>query len=142
MRKQNLLLSIILVAVCVVFYYMTSKLPSEATIYPLFVITLLFLLTLIQLFISYFKKNDEESTSFKNLEFKQLLFVTISSGVYVFLMNFVGYVTTTLIYVAVILLGLGVNKKTSFAVSFGFAIIVFVIFKVLLRVPLPRGFII
>lgn len=142
MRKLDLILGFILVAICGVFYFMISRLPSKATLYPLFVTTILLLLTLIHIAITYFKKTDSEANVFKDLELKQLLFVLGASGLYVGLINIIGYVISTIIYIVAVLFGLNVKKSNSVFISVGFSIIVYVVFKILLKVPLPRGFII
>lgn len=142
MRKLDLILGFILVAICGVFYFMISRLPSKATLYPLFVTTILLILTLIHIAITYFKKADSEANVFKDLELKQLLFVLGASGLYVGLINIIGYVISTIIYIVAVLFGLNVKKSNSVFISVGFSIIVYVVFKILLKVPLPRGFII
>lgn len=142
MRKVDLLLGFILLAICGVFYFMISRLPEKAILYPIFVTSLLLFLTIIHLLITYFKKSDEESTAFKDLEIKQLFFVLGLSGLYVAMINIVGYITSTLLYVLATLFGLKVKKSVSVAISIGFAIFIYVLFKILLRVPLPKGFLI
>lgn len=142
MRKVDLLLGFILVAVCGFFYFMISRLPEKAILYPIFVTSLLLFLTIIHLAITYSNKSDEESSVFKDLEIKQLLFVLGLSGLYVGLITVIGYITSTVLYVLTALFGLKVDKKVSVAISIGFAIFIYVLFKVLLKVPLPRGFLI
>lgn len=142
MKKMDLILGYILVAVSIVFFYMTSQLPSDARIYPMFVIGLLLLLSIIHLIITYRKKDDEKSTMFDGLVLNQLLFVVGVSGLYVVAISIVGYITSTIAYVTSILFGLKVNKKTSLLISLGTALFIYITFKVLLRVPLPKGLII
>lgn len=142
MKRLDLLLGLILVAICGVFYFMISRLPSKATLYPIFVTTLLLFLTIIHLIITYNKKDNAESTVFKDIELKQLLFVLGASGLYVAMINIIGYITSTIIYILALLLGLKVRKETSVVISIVFAGLIYILFKVLLRVPLPRGFII
>ncbi len=142
MRRLELILSISMILFASFFYYLTFQLPERAMIYPLFVITLLMLLSMIQLFIAYFKKTDQESTAFKDIKWKQLLFVLITSGIYVVLINIIGYLTSTFIYVLVILLGLKTSKRLSIGVSVGFVLVLYLLFNLALNVPLPKGFII
>lgn len=142
MRKQDLFLGYILVAICGVFYFMISRLPERATIYPLFVTTLLLLLTLIHLFITYKSKNREESNVFKGIYLKQLLFVLGFSGLYIGMINILGYVTSTVIYILISLIFLKTDKLKSIFLSAGTAGFIFLLFKIILRVPLPKGFLI
>ncbi|NLV89355.1 MAG: tripartite tricarboxylate transporter TctB family protein [Tissierellia bacterium] len=142
MKKVDMLLGFILLAICGFFYFMISRLPEKAILYPIFVTTVLLILTLIHLITTYLKKEDEESNAFKGLEIKQLLFVIATSGLYVVLINIAGYVTSTVLYVLSTLFGLKVSKKASALISIGFSICIYVLFKILLKVPLPKGFII
>lgn len=142
MRKLDLLLGGILIGIALGFYFLISKLPANATLYPIFVTTLLLLLSLIHVFLTYRKKDDEESKIFKDLELGQLLFVIGSSGLYIFMTSILGYISSTFIYVIGVLFGLKVDKKASLLISIGFSAFIYILFKVLLRVPLPKGFMI
>lgn len=142
MKKLDLLLGYILVAICGVFYFMISRLPEKATIYPLFVTTLLLLLTLVHLIISFRSKSTEESNAFKGIYIKQLLFVLGFSGLYVGLINILGYVVSTVLYMLVSLIFMKMDKVKSILLSAGTAGFIFLLFKIILRVPLPKGFLI
>lgn len=142
MKKVDLSLSAILLVVCGIFYFMISKLPKEASMYPIFVTTILAVLTLIQGVQSYVKKDDEGKNPFNNIEWKQLLFVVVACAIYIALINLIGYFVASAVYVLTVLVGLKVNRKQSVIVSLGFCIFIFVVFKVMLKVPLPKGFII
>lgn len=142
MRKQDLYLGYGLVVIAGLFYFMIAKLPERATIYPLFVTTLLLLLTLLHLIITYRSKNTEESDAFKNLHIKQLLFVLGVSGIYIGLLNIVGYVVSTVLYMFISLIFLKTDKVKSLLLSAGTAGFIFLLFKIILRVPLPTGFLI
>lgn len=142
MKKVDLILGYLLVAISGFFFFMISKLPEKAILYPIFVTSILLFLSIIHLIITYSKKSDEEATEFKNLEIKQLLFITVLSGLYVALIKVTGYVTSTLLYVLISLLGLKINKKSAIIISIGFVILIYILFKIVLRVPLPKGFII
>lgn len=142
MRKVNLILSATLIVASGLIYYMISQLPREAVLYPIFVTTLFLILSMVLLYKSYFDKEKEEESSFKNLEFKQLLFVLISSGLYIVLINIMGYIFATFVYVLITLFGLKIKKINSLIISIGFCLFVYVVFKVFLNVPLPKGIII
>lgn len=142
MRKLDLFLGYILLAIAGLFYFMISRLPEKATIYPLFVTTLLLLLTLVHVFITYRSKSTEESTAFKNIHWKQLLFVLGVSGLYIGLINIIGYVVSTVIYMLASLIFLKTDKLKSLYLSAGTAGFIFLLFKIILKVPLPKGFLI
>ncbi len=143
MRKLDLILSAILIAFSGIVYLMISQLPKEASLYPIFVTTLLLVLSVIQLFKTYRNKEEEnEKSPFDGIEKKQMLFVLIASGIYVALISVLGYIGSTALYVAAILIGLKTEKKKSVIISIGFCIFIYVLFKILLQVPLPKGLII
>lgn len=142
MRKTDLTLGAILFGICMFFYYMISKLPPKATIYPIFVTSLLLVLTLIHIGITYRKKQDEEKNPFIGIEKKQLFFVIISSGLYVVMISLLGYVTSTFLYVLVVLIGFNIKKSNSILISVGFTGFIYILFKMILNVPLPTGLLI
>lgn len=142
MRRLNFILDFVLIGICGMFYYMTSQLTQKASVYPTFVISLLLILTLIDLVSTLINKEDNEESAFKGIELKQLLTVIAVSGVYVFLINILGYVTSTFAYIATLLILLKLKKQNSILISLGFSLVIYVLFKIILKVPLPRGFII
>ena len=78
----------------------------------------------------------------KSGKWKQLGFVLITSGIYVVLINILGYISSTFIYVLVVLIGLKTSRKLSVLVSIGFVVVMYFLFKEALNVPLPKGFLI
>ncbi len=143
MKKLDLVLSGILIMIGGLVYIMISQLPKEASIYPIFVTSIFLILSITLLIKTYFnKEEDSKSTGFKDIQLGQLLFILISSGIYILLMNLIGYVVSTILYVFTILFFLKVGKKRSTLISFGFCIFVYILFKILLKVPLPEGIII
>lgn len=142
MKKLDYLLGFILLAVSGLFYFMISKLPSKATIYPLFVTTLLLFLTVLHLILTYRNKNPEESNAFKGLELKQLLFVLGISGLYVAMIKILGYLTSTFLYILVSLIVLKSDKFKSIIITIGTSAFIYILFKIILKVPLPKGFLI
>lgn len=139
MKKVDSILGFVLLGICGLFFSLISKLPDNARLYPLFVTILLTVLTVIHLIITYAKKVHLEDKEFKNLEIKQLLFVLGTSGLYVLLINLLGYVVSTVLFVITVLLGLKVSKKSSVLIGTGFATVVYILFKMILNVPLPQG---
>lgn len=139
MKKNDLTLGYVLLAICVFFFVMTVQLPKDARIYPMFIIILLATLTLLHLFLTYRKDSKEESKNFDGLILSQLIFVTIVSGIYIAVMGLVGYITSTILYVGTILIGLKINRVTAIIVSVVFVILVYGLFKNILHVPLPKG---
>lgn len=142
-KKKNLVLGLLLILICLIFYLMIFQLRSDVRLYPLFTTTILLAFSIGLLVQNHFSKVEEEEEEDKEeVDIKQLLFVIVTSGVYVALMNIVGYVVSTLVYLLVMLFGLKLEKKKAILIGVGFTIFIYVLFKVALKVPLPKGFII
>lgn len=143
MRKTDITLGSIMIGLSLFLFYMIFDLPPKAQIYPIFVTTLLLFLSVIHMIITLRKEKDEEEESpFTNIKKRQLGFIVGTSGIYVALISFTGYVTATALYMFSILIGLNTSKKMSVGVSIGFVSIIYILFKMILKVPLPRGFLI
>lgn len=142
MKKLDYILGGSFLGFVAIVYYMTSQLPEAARIYPNFVNTILLLLTFVHIAQTYKKKTDKESTAFKNIRWKQFFFVLISSGAYIFLIDIVGYLTSTILYILTVLFGLKVSKKVSIGISVIFSIAVYLLFSQALNVPLAKGLLI
>lgn len=142
MRKTDITLGSILIGICLFLFFMIFNLPDKARIYPMFVTSLLLFLTIIHMIITIKKEKDEERSPFNGIQKRQLLFVVITSGAYVAFISILGYVTSTILYVLTVLIGLNISKKMSIVVTIGFAAFIYTLFKIILKVPLPTGFLI
>lgn len=142
MKKKNTILSLILILVCFIFYLMIFQLSAKSRLYPLFTTTTLLIFSVALLIQTHFSKVEEEVEDSEEVDVKQLIFVILSSGIYVALITVIGYVVSTLLYLLVVLFGLGLEKKRASIVGVGFTIAIYVLFKVALKVPLPTGLII
>ena len=142
MKRNELFLGSILLLISGIYYYMTTKLPEKAALYPTFVVSILAVLSImfiIKTLIS--KEKNNEKKIFDGFQVKQFIFILLMSVAYVGLMSVVGYFTTTFLFLIISLFGLKANKMHSIYTSIGFSIFIFIIFKMLLNVPLPRGII-
>lgn len=140
MKKNELFLGSVLLLISGIYYYMITKLPEKAAIYPTFVVSILGLLSIIFIIKTLIsKEKNNEKKIFDGFQVKQFVFVLFMSFTYVGLMNVLGYFTTTFLFLIISLLGLKANKMHSIYTSIGFSIFIFIIFKILLNVPLPRG---
>ncbi|MDO5725450.1 MAG: tripartite tricarboxylate transporter TctB family protein [Tissierellia bacterium] len=141
MKKDNKL-GIALLILSAVFFGMIFRLPDKARLYPLIVTSILAVLTIIHLLIVNLKKSEEDEKTGEKIEMKQLLTVIIGSFIYIFLIDKVGYVTTTFLYVLGLLIFLIKDIKKSVFISLAFIIFIYILFKMGLKVPLPKGFLI
>lgn len=148
MKKNDFYLAAGIMIICVLYLFATLQLPEKAAFYPIFVVSLLIIMDImfiIETFLKYKKTSAaicEGEKMFKDFEIKQFFFVLATSLVYIVLINILGFYVTTLIYLLLTLLGLGVKKHHSIIATIGFCIVVYLAFTVFLKVPLPTGFII
>lgn len=72
----------------------------------------------------------------------RLLFSLGTSVIYVFVINIIGFLLATPIYLVSTMLLLGVNNKKNIAIATMISVaLIYVGFKVLLNVPVPQGII-
>lgn len=144
MKKYDKILTIALLLLEVFYFVLIKQLPEKAARYPYFVLGLLFFLTLILAINTFFIKSnaDEEDEKFKDIKIGQFLFITFASVVYIILIDIVGFFTTTVIYLLVVMLGLKNSIKWSIVTSIIFPIFIYFVFVMFLRVPVPKGLLI
>lgn len=145
MKRQEMILGYVLVVLSGIFYFLTFRLPENARIYPLFVITLLFLLSVLHLVLTYRKTEDSDTSKAIKMTSEQKkrgLLITVASAIYIALLPIIGYIVTTIIYIIGVLFSLDVDKKKAVLISVVFTALVYALFNNLLRVPLPKGLLI
>lgn len=144
MVKYDRFLTIFLIIVETFYFILIKGLPEKAAKYPLFVLGLMFLLTLMLGIKSFFKEisvNDKKDL-FKDVELKQFLLVLLVSLVYIFLIDIIGFFVSTFIYLNILMFGLKANLKIGLITSVGFCVLIYLVFVVFLRVPVPSGILI
>jgi hypothetical protein len=143
MKKNNVLLGLVMCGVSIAYYMTVSKLSEKAAMYPKFIAMVLFLLSFVFTIKTIFiDKNEEDSSAmFEGFLPKQFAFVLAMAFVYVFLIKILGYFFSTALFLLVTLGGLRAKRVAIILTSIGVCAFIFVVFKVLLNVPLPKGFI-
>lgn len=140
MKKKDLALGFLVLIVSFIYFFMSSQLSPKAAIYPKFISMILGALSLLFIVKTALTKEVVEKAS-SEFQTKQFFFVFSMAFVYVATINILGYFTSTILFLIVTLFGLKTDKKRSVLTGIGFSIFVLVIFKLLLNVPLPQGFI-
>ncbi|QXM07060.1 tripartite tricarboxylate transporter TctB family protein [Crassaminicella indica] len=142
MKKNNLFLGAVMLGIALIYYMMIGKLPEEAALYPTFVALVLgFLSILFIIKTAISKEVEKEKKIFDGFEVKQFIFVFSMATFYIVLIQILGYFVSTFLFLIITLCGLKANKLYALCTSVGFSIFVLILFKILLNVPLPRGFI-
>lgn len=145
MKKYDKILTIALLLLEVFYFILIKQLPEKAARYPYFVLGLLFSLTLILAVNAFFIKSnaeDEDGEKFKDIKIGQFLFIILASIVYIVFIEIIGFFTTTVVYLLVVMLGLKNSIKWSIVTSILFPIFIYFVFVAFLRVPVPKGFLI
>ncbi|WP_404455066.1 tripartite tricarboxylate transporter TctB family protein [Oceanobacillus kapialis] len=155
MTRSNYFLSIFTILFSVFFLYMTSRIPQSSSTYiigpktwPIILLTLMLVLGIIMFIKTYFqaKKDVEDVVSEEKEPVKKVfnvhasIIVAVIVGIYLFLLNTLGFILSSLLFIFVVSLLLGIKRKThSILLSvIGTAALVY-LFCILLGIPLPRG---
>lgn len=76
----------------------------------------------------------------EEIALKRLIGVVVSSFIYTFAMNYVGFIFSTPFYLASVLSFLNIKKFRSLTlIPLGFTMILFIVFIQILKISLPRG---
>lgn len=139
-KKENLILCSAFLGLSAFYAHLIKSLSPQNAMYPKLVVTIIFVLTIaltIQILLSKNTQNKEKvKAKFETVQF----FTVLSLGlVYIAIIDFIGYFTSTLLFLTGLLFLLKASKKLSFIVSLGFCIFVYFVFKVVLGVPVPEG---
>lgn len=141
--KIDRIVSLLLILFCGFLYVIANGFPKEAESYPKILIILIISLVLI-LFTGTFSK---KITSQENEE-EQLLFVDkmkpyITFGlsvIYVFLIDILGFFTSSLLFAVSLMFYLGVRNWKIYVYSlFGMCLFVYFLFEVQFNVQFPHG---
>lgn len=145
MKKYDKILTVILFLIEVFYFVLIKQLPEKAARYPYFVLALLFSLTVllaINAFLVKSNNDEEEKGKFDDIKLGQFFFIIVASGIYIGLIEIVGFFVTTFVYLLVVMLGLKNNFKLSLVTSIIFPIFIYLVFVTFLKVPVPKGFLI
>lgn len=130
-------------------FFVINRGHNEAVrMYPYIVCGMGFILTAVQLGITFYKEKNgidiKTSAALTKEQFTSIAVTLAASILYVFLINIVGYFVMTFIFVA----GYSfwhtkTQKKWVYpAVALGVDIVIYIAFKLFLNIPLPTGFLI
>lgn len=85
-------------------------------------------------------ENEEEEDEASARLTKKIFYFMLSTLLYLLIMNYLGFVITTIIYMPIIMWILGTkSKKTLILLPIGFTVLLYILFSNLLGIPLPQG---
>ena len=143
MIKYDRVLTIGLFILEIFSFFMIKSLPAKAAKYPLFVLGLLVLLTTLLGIKSFTTKVEKEKSKvFQGFQWKQFLFIIFLSAIYILSIDKIGFFISSFLYLIIIMIGLKSNIKLAVISSVVFCLLMYFIFVVFLKVPVPNGILI
>jgi len=137
MAMKDRITSIVLLILSIVGYFIAKNYPKEASAFPKVIFISAIILSC-ALFISSFLLNYKILK--KNVKFSRIFCIVILSITYFILIRLFGFFITTFIYLFLMMFMLK-YKKIYVLIFYPlcFTLFLYLIFKVCLRVPFPRG---
>ena len=157
MKKIDLLTSIILLILAAVFYFHSGTYPVKASgsavlnpgFYPQLLGIVLAILSVILFLGSIRVKKEEERKQVLWKTRKSIFLFLLTLGlliVYPIVMNYFGFASAAFIFLFTLITALTENAKSKIlpilGISIGLTIIMYLVFKVFLRIPFPSGILI
>lgn len=146
MKRSDIGLSVIIYAVIASFFIMTIQLKRDAQIYPITVMSILFILNTAYLVQCFWKKKksgmaiiNDSLQLFEGFQAKQFFYILLTSIIYLFLIETVGFYIATMAYIIAVLVFLKVTYKYILITVVAFGCLVYGAFTLFLHVPLPTG---
>ena len=153
MTRSDIGVIIIIYAVCILFLYLTLQLRAAAQIYPLCLIGGLALLNTLYLLRCVVRMRNAAGNSgrlavindfgevFKGFQAGQFVFIAGASIAYVVALFYIGFYMSSFLYMCIVMWFLRVKPlQLCLAVAL-LGILIYCVFTLFLKVPLPAGFI-
>ena len=145
MKKSDLSVVAILYLFVFFFAYQTHQLPEEAQSYPGFLLAVIFILNTINLAVALWRwkvkklfKDDLEHL-YDGFIASQFFTVMVGAALYVALIYWLGYYVASILYMAAALALLKVKAKWIAVVIISLLVVIWLVFTLFLKVPLPVG---
>lgn len=130
---------IIIYIVTFSFFIQSFSLAKDAGLFPRLISGILIFLNTLYM-IEIYKGKDNKKKKKDDILPNKLIGIIVLSTLYVIIVNFLGYIITTLIYLPVTMKYLGIkNNKIIFLSSIISVIVIYLCFVTLLDVPIPTG---
>ena len=143
LKHSDRVVSIAFMVIALIFFLNTMKLPENSQMYPRFMIGIMTFLAILIFIKSFFKAPEKEwKELFGHIQWKRFLFVFVISFVYIALINTLGFFTTTLLYLIISMVFLKGTVKTFIISIPSFMLVLYLVFRIFLKVPLPTGILI
>src|SRR5699024_4404694 len=121
-----------------IFFINTFKLPEDTQVYPRFMLGIMTTLAILLIIKSFIKSEDQSwKDLFGHIQWKRFLYVFIFSLLYLVLINKVGFFITTVGYLLIMMIFLKGSRSLILISIPSFTLLLYLIFRVFLKVPLP-----
>lgn len=121
------------------FFIQSFSMVKDAGLFPRLISGILIFLNTLYT-IEIYRGVDNKKKKKDDIVTSKLVGIIVLSALYVVIVNFLGYVVTTLIYLPVTMKYLGItNKKIIILSSVISVVVIYLCFVVLLDVPIPTG---
>lgn len=123
-----------------IFFINTFKLPEDTQGYPRFMLGIMTTLAILLIIKSFIKSEDQSwKDLFGYIQWKRFLYVFIFSLLYLVLINKMGFFITTVGYLLIMMIFLKGSRSLILISIPSFTLLLYLIFRVFLKVPLPTG---
>lgn len=150
MLTKDAYLAIAIVVFSIAVLLSTLSYPYQSAYFPRFILVLLGGLGC-ALFVKEIKKRKPQSARkdgdqppvFQNPAFIKVSMMIVYSVVYLLAIDYVGFFTTTIVSIPIMIWLLGVKKPSTIIISTGVVVFfIYLIFDIFLKVPFPEGLLI
>lgn len=149
MAKGNKIAGVILLAIFGIAFKMALGFPDRAMYFPVFVTGLGIFLSVLLIIDGFVAKEDSEKKEVLSARGKKMVVIMLAAMIaYAIGMQYIGFCVSTLTFLVVTMV-INFPGKTSkkdiiniVIVSVAVTLIIYVVFKKMLYVPLPQGFLI
>ena len=144
MKRSDLGVVVFMYGVCLFFYLLVRTLPEEAQTYPLTILCSLAILNscfLLRELLAWRREGliNDLPKVFAAFKAGQFFFVLLSCMAYMALLPFFGFYVTSLVYLVACMTFLGVPKLPLVLTIASLAALIYAVFTLFLKVPLPVG---
>ena len=141
-KLENIISCLFIYIVSIFFFFSSSNFPRDSAAFPKVIALILTVLNTI-LFVQAFVKREKVKQKKERERILPIrtIFTAILTIAYILLVNIVGFILLTPIYIFIISSELGYrNKAISIIVALATTFTIYLVFKVVLGVPVPSGF--
>ncbi len=138
--KQDALLAIALLALSAIFYFTALSYPEDVSLFPSYLAPLLAALSGLLLISAFRRRHASTGQSFQWQRYGKVAFITLLILGYAFALMYVGYIFASILLVGIFFLCMHyTNRWVALAIAVGAALLTYLLFAVVLEVPLPTG---